>query len=69
MQTRHVAPTINSPGWQLFQNYGLRPALCGPQNLVYVYGPESGVMCAIPNQYVRAGFYYVDPETLQLLVL
>jgi hypothetical protein len=68
-QTRFTAPASGSPGWQLFQAYGLQPARCGPQNLVYIYGPNDGVMCAYPNMYVQAGFYYVDPQTLQLYVM
>jgi hypothetical protein len=53
----------------VFQNYGLQPAPCGPQNLVYVYGPNNSVMCALPNMYVPAGFYWVDPASLQLFVM
>jgi hypothetical protein len=68
-QTRHISPGPGSPGWFLFQNYGLQPATCGPQNLVYIYGPNDSVMCAFPNEYVLAGFYYVDPATLQLYVM
>jgi hypothetical protein len=68
-QTRFVEPGWGSPGWWLFQNYGLTPARCGPQNLVYIYGPNDSVMCAHPNEYVLAGFYYVDPGTLQLYVM
>jgi hypothetical protein len=68
-QTRHTSPMVGSPGWVLFQNYGLTPARCGPQNLVYIYGPNNSVMCAYPNMYVLAGFYYVDPATLQLFVM
>jgi hypothetical protein len=68
-QTRFVEPAMGSPGWWLFQNYGLQPARCGPQNLVYIYGPNDGVMCAYPNMYVLPGFYYVDPATLQLHVM
>jgi hypothetical protein len=68
-QTRFVQPGVGSPGWWLFQAYGLQPAMCGPQNLVYIYGPNDSVMCAYPNMYVLAGFYYVDPATLQLYVM
>jgi hypothetical protein len=68
-QTRFVEPGWGSPGWWLFQTYGLVPARCGPQNLVYIYGPNDSVMCAYPNEYVLAGFYYVDPGTLQLYVM
>jgi hypothetical protein len=68
-QTRFFEPAAGSPGWWLFQNYGLVPARCGPQNLVYIYGPNDGVMCAFPNMYVPAGFYYVDPATLTLFVM
>jgi hypothetical protein len=68
-QNRFYEPGLGSPGWWLFQNYGLVPARCGPQNLVYIYGPNDSVMCAYPNMYVQAGFYYVDPATLQLFVM
>jgi hypothetical protein len=68
-QTRFTSPSVGSPGWTLFQNYGLQPARCGPQNLVYIYGPNNSVMCAFPNRYVPAGFYWVDPATLQLFVM
>ncbi|MGB9651519.1 MAG: hypothetical protein WCB01_06920, partial [Candidatus Cybelea sp.] len=68
-QNRYVGPAPGSPGWYLFSNYGLQPAACGPQNLVYIYGPNDSVMCAYPNEYVLAGFYYIDPGTLELLVM
>jgi hypothetical protein len=68
-QTRYFEPASGSPGWWLLQNYGLTAARCGPQNLVYIYGPNNSVMCAFPNMYVLAGFYYVDPATLQLYVM
>ncbi len=68
-QTRFTSPAVGSPGWALFQNYGLTPTRCGPQNLVYIYGPNNSVMCAFPNRYVPAGFYSVDPVTLQLFVM
>jgi hypothetical protein len=68
-QTRFTSPSAGSPGWMVFQNYGLQPAPCGPQNLVYVYGPNNSVMCALPNMYVPAGFYWVDPASLQLFVM
>jgi hypothetical protein len=68
-QNRYATPHYGSPGWYLYENYGLQPAACGHQNLVYIYGPNNSVMCAYPNQYVFAGAYYVDPATLQLLVM
>jgi len=68
-QTRYFEPAWGSPGWWLYQNYGLTPARCGPHNLVYIFGPNDSVMCAYPNEYVFAGFYYVDPGTLQLYVM
>lgn len=68
-QNRYVEPGIGSPGWYLFQNYGLEPARCGRHDLVYIYGPNNGVMCAYPNEYVLVGFYYVDPATLELFVM
>jgi hypothetical protein len=68
-QNRYASPAYSSPGWYLFQNYGLQYTQCGRQNLVYIYGPNNSVMCAYPNEYVLAGAYYVDPATLQLLVM
>ena len=68
-QNRYSAPSYAYPGWYLYQNYGLQPVACGPQNLVYIYGPNNGVMCAYPNQYVMGGVYYVDPASLQLYVM
>ena len=68
-QNRYTAPSYAYPGWYLYQNYGLQPVACGPQNLVYIYGPNNGVMCAYPNQYVMGGVYYVDPGSLQLYVM
>lgn len=68
-QNRYVQPSYAYPGWYMYQNYGLQPVACGPQNLVYIYGPNNGVMCAYPNQYVMGGVYYVDPASLQLYVM
>jgi hypothetical protein len=68
-QNRFNQPALGSPGWWLFQNYGLVPTACGPHNLVYIFGPNDSVMCAFPNEYVLAGWYYVDPATLQLFVM
>jgi hypothetical protein len=68
-QTRYTMPAFGSPGSILFENYGLYAAACGPHNLVYVYGPNNSVMCAWPNQYVPPGAYFVDMETLQLVVM
>jgi hypothetical protein len=68
-QNRYTTPSVGAPGYYLFENYGLQAAPCGRQNLVYIYGPNNSVMCAYPNQYVQTGTYYVDPVTLQLLVM
>jgi hypothetical protein len=68
-QNRYTSPSYASPGWYVFQNYGLQSTSCGRQNLVYIYGPNNGVMCAYPNEYVVGGAYYVDPATLQLYVM
>lgn len=68
-QTRFNEPGWGSPGWWLFQTYGLTPARCGPHDLVYIFGPNNSVMCAFPNMYVPPGWYYVDPNTLQLFVM
>ncbi len=68
-QNRYTAPSYAYPGWYVFQNYGLQSTPCGRQNLVYIYGPNNGVMCAYPNEYVVSGAYYVDPASLQLYVM
>ncbi len=68
-QNYYAAPSYAYPGWYLYQNYGLQPVACGRRDLVYIYGPNNGVMCAYPNQYVMGGVYYVDPGSLQLYVM
>jgi hypothetical protein len=59
-----VAP--ESPGAQLFQDYGLTQTECGPPNLVVIWGPDNAPICAYPTSLVPAGNYEVDPETLTL---
>jgi hypothetical protein len=55
-----------SPGATLLSNYGLQQVPCGPPNLVVIYGPNLGVICANPNGRVAAGSYAVNTDTLTL---
>jgi hypothetical protein len=55
-----------SPGAQLLSNYQLQQVPCGPPNLVVIYGPNNGVICAKPNHLVAAGTYAVNADTLSL---
>ena len=59
-----VAPS--SPGSTLLSNYGLQQTQCGSGNLVVIYGPNNGVICAYPNDRVAAGSYAVNADTLTL---
>jgi hypothetical protein len=56
-----------SPGAQLLQEYGLTQTPCGPPNLVEIEGPGGSKLCALPNDHVAAGVYYVDMQTLTLI--
>jgi hypothetical protein len=55
-----------SPGAQLLADYGLQQTDCGPPNLVVIWGPDNGVVCAYPSTLVAPGTYEVDPTTLTL---
>ena len=55
-----------SPGAQLLSNYHLQQVPCGPPNLVVIYGPNNGVICANPNDLVAPGNYAVNADTLTL---
>jgi hypothetical protein len=58
----------NSPGYQLFDSYGLTQVRCVEDNSqVYIYGPQDSLICAIPNSLVSAGYYDVDPTDLTLI--
>jgi hypothetical protein len=58
------AISSGSPGPTLLSNYGLRQVPCGPPDLVVIYGPSFGVICASPNGRVAAGSYAVNTNTL-----
>jgi hypothetical protein len=60
------AVSSGSPGATLLSNYGLRQTTCGPPNLVVIYGPNFGVICAYPNNLVSPGSYAVNTNTLTL---
>ena len=55
-----------SPGAQLLMNYQLQQVQCGPPNLVVIYGPNNGVICAMPNNLVAPGTYAVNMDNLTL---
>jgi hypothetical protein len=56
----------SSPGATLLSNYGLQQVQCGGSNLVVIYGPNNGVICANPNDRVAAGNYAVNENNLTL---
>lgn len=56
-----------SPGAKLLSSYQLTQTECGPPNLVVIYGPNNGVICAYPNNLVSAGNYSVNSQTLTIV--
>ncbi len=56
-----------SPGAKLLSSYQLTQTPCGPPNLVVIYGPNSSVICAHPNQLVAAGNYSVNSSNLTIV--
>jgi hypothetical protein len=56
-----------SPGAKLLASYQLTQTPCGPPNLVVIYGPNSSVICAQPNQLVAAGNYSVNSSSLTIV--
>jgi hypothetical protein len=56
----------SSPGATLLSNYGLQQVQCGPPNLVVIYGPNNGIICANPNGRVAAGNYAVNENNLTI---
>jgi hypothetical protein len=57
----------SSPGATLLSNYHLTQTQCGPPNLVVIYGPNNGIICAYPNDLVSAGNYNVNASNLSLV--
>lgn len=56
-----------SPGADLLAQYGLQQTGCDQPNLVSIYGPDGGQICAYPNDQVSPGAYHIDPATLSLI--
>jgi hypothetical protein len=56
----------DSPGAQLLANYDLTQTPCGAPNLVVLYGPDYGTICAYPNSEVSPGSYNIDEPSLSL---
>jgi hypothetical protein len=57
----------DSPGATLLANYQLTQTPCGPPDLVVIWGPDSSLICAFPNDMVGPGEYDIDPSTLTLV--
>jgi hypothetical protein len=57
----------DSPGAKLLSSYHLTQTPCGPPNLVVIYGPNNGVICAYPNNLVSAGNYSVNSQMLTIV--
>jgi hypothetical protein len=67
-QPDYVVIEQSSPGYTLFDSYGLSQVPCVDSgNLVYIYGPQESLMCANPNSMVPAGEYEVSPDNLTLI--
>jgi hypothetical protein len=60
-----VAIAVDSPGYLVFQNYGLVSVACG-DGVVELYGPGGSVVCATPTALVPAGNYQIDLTTLEI---
>jgi hypothetical protein len=64
----YVVIKENSPGYYLFNNYGLTQVECDTsEDLVFIYGPQNSLICAFPNDNVPAGNYDVNQEGLLLV--
>ena len=64
----YVVIEDDSPGYYLFNKYNLTQVECDiSQNLVFIYGPQNSLMCAIPNENVPSGYYEVNTESLVLI--
>lgn len=64
----YVVIKENSPGYYLFNNYGLTQVQCDTsEDLVFIYGPQNSLICAFPNENVPAGSYDVNQEGLLLV--
>ena len=55
-----------SPGAQLLANYDLGQTPCGSSDLVVLYGPNNGTICAYPNAIVGPGNYTIDESSLTI---
>jgi len=56
----------STPGAQLLANYGLVQTPCGSADLVVLYGPDNGTICAYPNSNVAPGDYTIDESSLTI---
>jgi hypothetical protein len=67
-QPNYIVIEQGSPGYTLFDSYGLTQVQCSDnESLVFIYGPQDSLICALPNSTVLAGYYDVEPETLVLI--
>jgi hypothetical protein len=56
----------STPGAQLLANYDLTQTPCGSSDLVVLYGPDGGTICAYPNAAVGPGNYTIDESSLSI---
>jgi hypothetical protein len=64
----YVVIQPNTPGYTLFDSYGLTQVECVENNnQVYIYGPQDSLICANPNSIVSAGYYEVNTDDLTLI--
>ena len=57
----------NTPGSKLLSSYHLTQVVCGPPDLVVIYGPNNSAICATPNNLVSAGAYNLDATNLTIV--
>ena len=65
--SNYVVIKENSPGYRLFNNYGLTQVQCDTSpDLAFIYGPQDSLICALPNETISAGYYDVNIKDLVL---
>jgi len=65
-QLPYYQVAADTPGAQLLANYDLSQTPCGSPDLVILYGPDGGTICAYPNANVAPGAYTIDESSLTI---
>jgi hypothetical protein len=67
-QTTYIIVQQDSPGYQLLFDYGLTQTECR-DDVVFLFGPEDSLICALPNSTVPPGDYFIDIENFTIVPL